>query len=86
MNICVEAAEASNRFEKNNTELKKNYLLHNVNTINIIMSRAPGYCGSFGTGYPFYVLDSNLEGNLPLIDEQIRYNNELLYSAKKLSS
>lgn len=86
MNICVEAAETSNRFEKNNTELKKNYLLHNVNTINIIMSRAPGYCGSFGTGYPFYVLDSNLEGNLPLIDEQIRYNNELLYSAKKLSS
>ena len=71
MNICVEAAETSNRFEKNNTELKKNYLLHNVNTINIIMSRAPGYCGSFGTGYPFYVLDSNLEGNLPLIDEQI---------------
>ena len=86
MNICMEVADTSNRFEQNNSELKKNYLLYNIRVINKVMSSAPGYQGSFGTGYPFYVLDSNLEGNLPLIDEQIRYGNELLKSAKKIES
>ena len=41
----------------------------------------PGFCGSFGTGYPFYVLNSNMSGNLPIIEEQIRYNNELIMEA-----
>ena len=36
----------------------------------------------FGTGYPFYVLDSNLEGQLPIIKEQLRYNNELYKESK----
>ncbi len=86
MNICEKAAEASNKFENTNTDLKKQYLIKNIKIINTIMSKVPGYCGSFGTGYPFYALDSNLEGELPLISEQIRYNNQLLESAHKLKS
>lgn len=82
MNICVKASEASNRFERCNTELKREYLLKNIEAINTIMSYVSGFCGSFGTGYPFYVLDSDLEGKLPVIDEQIRYNNELYNEAK----
>lgn len=85
MNICLKACEASNRFEKCNAELKKEYLIKNICTINMIMSRVSGYCGSFGTGYPFYVLDNNLNGNLPIIYEQIRYNNELYNETKDLS-
>lgn len=50
MNICIQAADASTRFEKNNTELKRLYLIKNIDTINSIMARTPGYCGSFGTG------------------------------------
>lgn len=86
MNICLKASEASNRFERCNTELKKEYLIKNISTINMIMSKVSGYCGSFGTGYPFYTLDNNLNGNLPIIDEQIRYNDELYNEAKELSS
>ena len=77
MNTCVKAADVSTRFEKLNNELKRKYLIKNIDRINMIMSHAPGYCGSFGTGYPFYVLDKNLEGELPVIEEQIRYNDEL---------
>lgn len=42
------------------------------------MSLIDGNKGSFGTGYPFYVLQKDLTGQMPVIDEQIRYNNELL--------
>lgn len=86
MNICMQAALASNEFERANSELKREYLIKNINVINAVMSRVPGYCGSFGTGYPFYVLDFKLEGELPIIEEQIRYNDELLEAAKKLDS
>lgn len=86
MNICIQAADASTRFEKNNTELKRLYLIKNIDTINSIMARTPGYCGSFGTGYPFYALDSNLEGQLPIINEQIRYNDELFEEAQNLGT
>ena len=85
MNICVKVAEASNRFERCNTDLKRKYLIKNIETINTIMKHAPGYCGSFGTGYPFYVLNSKLEGMLPIIEEQIRYNNELYNETKESS-
>ncbi len=85
MNTCVKAADVSTRFENCNNDLKRKYLIKNINIINTIMSHTPGYCGSFGTGYPFYVLDENLEGNLPIINEQIRYNNELCDEANGIS-
>ncbi len=77
MNTSVKAANASTRFEKLNTDLKRRYFIKNIERINTIMEHTPGYCGSFGTGYPFYVLDENLQGELPVIEEQLRYNQEL---------
>ena len=38
--------------------------------------------GTFGTGYPLYALDENLEGNLPIISEQVRYNRQLVRDGK----
>lgn len=78
MNYFEMAAEASTIFEKNNTELKKKYIIKNIDLINTIMEQVSGYCGSFGTGYPFYALEDGFKGGLPIISEQIRYNNELL--------
>ena len=82
MNICEKAAKASTMFEMNNSELKKQYILKNIMTVDLIMSHVPGYCGSFGTGYPFYALKNMMEGNLPIIEEQLRYNSLLLEEAK----
>lgn len=63
MNICIKVAGASNKFENTNTDLKKHYLIRNIRVINTIVSKVPGYCGSFGTGYPFYVLDSDMSAD-----------------------
>ncbi len=82
-NLAIEAAAASTLFEKTNSDLKRKYLIKNIEMINEVMKQAPGYCGSFGTGYPFYALSNDLTGDLPIIDEQIRYNKELLLSAAK---
>ena len=81
-NICVNVGEISSIFELCNNDLKKKYLIKNINTINTIMENTPGYCGSFGTGYPFYTLKGDLSGNLPIIKEQLRYNDELVSNAK----
>ena len=81
MNTCMKAADASTRFERLNNDLKRRYFIKNMERINTIMENTPGYCGSFGTGYPFYVLDDNLQGQLPIINEQIRYNTELYDAA-----
>ena len=85
MNTCMKAADASTRFERLNNDLKRRYFIKNMERINMIMEHTPGYCGSFGTGYPFYVLDDNFQGELPLIDEQIRYNNELYDASLKIN-
>ena len=80
MNICLEAVEGSNKFERSNFEdnnIKKMYIKKNIDIINEVMQFTTGYCGSFGTGYPFYALDKNFEGELPVIQEQLRYNEEL---------
>ena len=76
--FCIEAANISNTFELTNSDLKKRYILGNIKLANIIMQSVYGYRGSFGTGYPFYALGDNFEGQLPVIDEQLRYNNELI--------
>lgn len=70
--------QASTDFEKTNTELKRKYLLWNIQVFNIIASSVQVNRGSFGTGYPFYALDENLQGTLPIIQEQIRYNRQLV--------
>ena len=78
INICKDAAETSNLYELNNGQLKKDYLIKNITLYNEIVKRINGSRGSFGTGYPFYALGPNLTGNLPIIDEQLRYNQELI--------
>lgn len=85
MNTCKKAADASTRFERLNNDLKRRYFIKNMERINMIMEHTPGYCGSFGTGYPFYVLDDNFQGELPIIEEQIRYNNELYDAALNIN-
>lgn len=83
INICKYAAQYSTDFEESNTNLKRQYLVDNINLYNDVVSETPGYRGSFGTGYPFYALDGNLSGQLPIIDEQLRYNNELIEFTNK---
>ncbi len=76
--IVNESANASTLYENTNTGLKKEYLKINVNKINEIFKKTNGFKGSFATGYPFDILDKNFNGNLPIIKEQIRYNEELI--------
>ena len=71
-------ASSSDEFEKNNSNLKKKYFLKNIYVFNKISNMINFSQGTFGTGYPFYVLGENFQGNLPIIEEQIRYNNELI--------
>ena len=78
-NICIDVVKISNKFENCNNDLKKKYLGNNVRDIVKIMETVSGYCGLFGTGYPFYAMEGrNWNVDLPIIEEQIRYNNELL--------
>lgn len=76
--VVGEVEKASTTFEKTNTELKRKYLKWNIEAFNIIAASVSVYRGSFGTGYPFYVLDKDLNGEIPIISEQIRYNRQLV--------
>ncbi len=76
MNIIDRVVEAANLFEQINSKNKKDYLSENIKIFNKIAKTIPGYMGFFGLGYPFYALNNS--DNMPIIEEQIRYNNELL--------
>ena len=80
MNIIIKTVIGSTQFETENGELKKLYLLNYIKKYQEMVSKLTGYNGFFGLGYPFYALGNNLQGNLPLIEEQIRYNFELFLS------
>ena len=73
---------ASNKFELTNSELKRQYIISNIMLYNAITSLIDECKGTFGTGYPFYALNPDLTGALPIINEQIRYNDELLQAAE----
>ena len=76
--ITQKVEKSSTNFEKTNTDLKRKYLLWNIEAFNIVASKISANRGTFGTGYPFYALDENLDGKLPIIEEQIRYNRQLV--------
>ena len=76
--ITRKVEESSTTFEKTNTDLKRKYLIWCIDIFKKIAERVPGSRGCFGTGYPFYALDRNLNGILPIIPEQIRYNRQLV--------
>lgn len=83
--LIKKVANSSNDFELNASDLKRRYFLLNIEAFNYIASLISGNRGSFGTGYPFYALPKGLVGKMPIIGEQIRYNNELLAEAEKSS-
>ena len=58
--ITTKVANASTDFEMSNTDLKRKYLLWNIEAFNIIASSINVSKGSFGTGYPFYALNDSL--------------------------
>lgn len=78
MNTINKAVEASNMYESAEKELKKEYLLKYIDLVNNIFLNISGHKGTFGLGYPYYALGHNLEGELPIVEEQFRYNNQLL--------
>ncbi len=76
--LTEQVETASTDFERTNTDLKRKYLIWNIEAFKIIASAVRVGKGAFGTGYPFYALDENLKGTLPIIQEQIRYNRQLV--------
>lgn len=78
MDTISKVVLASDIYETENTDLKKEYLKGYIKLFNQIAESLPGFKGSFGLGYPFYTLGKNFEGDLPIIDEQLRYNEQLL--------
>lgn len=76
---CVGAkvADISNIFEQKQGKIKKDYLKKNIATFRSLAGKIEFSKGSFGTGYPFYAIDRSFKCNLPVIHEQIRYNEEL---------
>ena len=76
---CVGAkvADISNMFEQKQGKIKKDYLKYNINTFRALARDIEFSKGSFGTGYPFYAIDRSFKCSLPIIHEQIRYNEEL---------
>ena len=45
--------KSSTDFEEENSELKRKYLIWNIETFNFLASKVSVGLGSFGTGYPF---------------------------------
>lgn len=88
IDFCNMVCRSSTLYEVNNTELKKEYLKEHILLFNEIAKEAGITKGTFGTGYPFDSLGADLNGTLPIIQEQIRYNNELMkyvYKSKHAS-
>lgn len=77
MDFLTKTVESSSEFERCNTEQKKQYLIDNIQKISNIMLNCDNCSWSFWTWYPFYALWTNFEWNLPIIQEQLRYNKEL---------
>ena len=82
--LIEKVEKSSTGFETENTDLKRKYVLWNIEAFNAIASRVSVAKGSFGTGYPFYVLNTKLGGPIPIIGEQIRYNRELYKDGEKI--
>ncbi len=75
----------STDFELLDSQIKREYILSNIIIYNKIGALIQECKGTFGTGYPFYALNRDLTGVLPIIGEQIRYNDELIEHAENSS-
>jgi hypothetical protein len=76
-------ARLSSMYELENTALKKAYTQHEIELIKNVFKLSKYYRGTFGTGYPFYAVGEDMSHNLPIILEQLRYNNELIEQCRK---
>lgn len=83
LDITKKVNEIATDYEMENSNLKRKYILWNINTFNYVASKLSVLKGTFGTGYPFYVLDKDLKGKIPIITEQIRYNRKLVSEGEK---
>ena len=84
MDIIEKVVVSSTIFEKTDTKIKKDYLIKNINIFNAVARKVSGYKGFFGVGYPFYAFIKNSD-RLPIIEEQMRYNNELINEYRKIN-
>ena len=80
--LTHKVANLSSDFERKNSDLKRKFYIWNIEAFNSIANSVSISKGSFGTGYPFYALDRNLDGTLPIIAEQFRYNRKLIQDGK----
>lgn len=78
-------AEISDTYEKENGSIKLTYINKNISEFRNIVRFIKNSKGNFGTGYPFYINYTKMD-KLPIIEEQLRYNNELRMAQKKSKS
>lgn len=78
LGIVEEIAKLSSFYELENTRLKIEHMQQEMNRIKEVFQLSRYYRGTFGTGYPFYATGEDMAYDLPVILEQIRYNNELV--------
>ena len=82
LKLVSDVGSLSIRYEMVNTRIKTLYMMYEVLFLSRIFNSLEEHAGTFGTGYPYYVLGEDFLkkclNNLPIIDEQIRYGNELI--------
>lgn len=81
IDLVIRAGVNANRYEFVDNIIKRKYLLENIKLYNRLASKIAKTKGTFGTGYPFLATDKDFSEELPVIDEQIRYNKELIDQA-----
>ena len=81
--LANEICQISNNFEYNTSNLKKKYFAKNILAFKSLSNLVPNSCGVFGSGFPYYALSHNFSGDIPIIQEQIRYNQDLVNDAQK---
>ena len=85
--FLMRVASASNEFELANSQLKIDYFIQqNYIAFATMLKKMAQVEGSFGTGYPFYFLDNKFKGELPVVAEQLRYNNQLIHDVANMTS
>jgi len=86
MQIIETVVDASNLYEATNSKTKVSYLKVNVDKFIDLSCHTPGHKGTFATGYPFYAIDRDFKGVLPIITEQFEYNEQLRSAGRLVQS
>lgn len=78
-------ADISDIYEKENGSIKITYINKNISEFRKIARLIKTSMGNFATGYPFYINFTQME-ELPIIEEQLRYNHELRLAQANVST